>query len=108
MGIPTQGQLFGSPAVAKFLEFHAANPGVYLELRDLALDLKDRGRKFYGIMALLNVVRWQRAIRTTTADDDYKVNNNWAPFYARLLMSENPELDGFFQLRRAEADVEYE
>jgi len=31
--------------------------------------------------------------------DDYKINNNYIPFYARLFLAEHPECDGFFQTR---------
>ena len=94
--------LFEDRLERDFRLFHAANPAVYAELRDLALTLKRRGRRRYSIMALINVVRWQRALQTT--GDDYKVNNNYAPCYARLLMSEEPELAGFFEVRTSLAD----
>ena len=90
----------------KFWQFHADNPEVYEELRGLAIQLHRAGRMQYGIMALLNVVRWQRALQTT--DPEYKINNNFAPFYARLLMARESDLRGFFELRHAKADDDEE
>jgi len=89
-------------AVRKFKEFHRENPHVYELLRELALDLRDRGHKHYGINSLTEVVRWHHALETT--DDDFKLNNNYRPFYARILMDNEPRLAGFFRLREAVAD----
>ena len=94
----------GRPTFLAFREFHEANPHVYDELRRLALDLKSRGRNQYGIMSLMNVVRWHRAMATTRDADDFKVNNNFAPYYARLLIRQEKKLAGFFVLRHSEAD----
>lgn len=81
----------------EFLDFHRSNPQVYEGLRRLALQLKRRGRRQYGIKSLIEALRWHQAMETT--DPDYKLNNNWSSFYARLLMESEPELDGFFELR---------
>jgi hypothetical protein len=83
----------------KFQEFHADNPHVYTQLRDLALKMRRTGRKRYGIGSLFEVMRWHRALRTT--EDDFKLNNNHRAFYARLLMKQEPGLKGFFELRRS-------
>jgi hypothetical protein len=87
-----------SPMEEKFQEFHADNPHVYTQLRDLALKMRRTGRKRYGIGSLFEVMRWHRALRTT--EDDFKLNNNHRSFYARLLMEQEPELEGFFNLRK--------
>ncbi len=78
-------------------EFHQANDAVYGSLRQISLDLRRRGRERYGISGVFEVMRWHRAMSTT--DQDYKINNNYKPFYARLLMRQEPELVGFFELR---------
>ena len=80
-----------------FREFHYQNPHVYREIVDAALKLKARGRERYGIKSLFEVVRWHRAMETT--DEDFKLNNNHAPYYARMVMDTIPELKDFFQLR---------
>jgi hypothetical protein len=80
----------------RFEAFHAANPHVYDHLRRLALDARRKGRQM-GIKALYEVLRWQYAMATT--DDDYKLNNSYTSFYARLLMEREPELAGYFETR---------
>jgi len=92
-------QFFGfvSPLERQFQTFHDLNPEVYEELRECALKLKRSGRDVYGIKSIIEVVRWHRNLNTR--GDEFKINNNYAPFYARLLMSREPELCEFFKLR---------
>lgn len=80
-----------------FRDFHNENPHVYKELVDLACQLKARGRERYSLYALFEVLRWHKALETT--DDDFKLNNNHRPYYARMIMETVPELEDFFQLR---------
>lgn len=81
----------------KFQEFHAKNPHVYDNLVRLAEDLKARGHRKIGIQMLFEVIRWQSMLKTT--DKDFKLNNNYAAYYARLIMDRNVHLDGFFEIR---------
>lgn len=91
--------LSGAATIAdQFAAFHAANPGVYVALRRLALGLKGRGFRRYGIGGLFEQLRWTYALQT--GGDVYKLNNNYRSHYARLLMDENPTLAGFFETRR--------
>jgi len=88
--------------VEQFWKFHVENPGVYKELLTLALKMKRTGRNRYGMKGLFEVLRWHRALKTT--DEDFKLNNNYTAFYARMLMKRLPELDGFFAVRGSVAD----
>ena len=81
----------------KFKEFHRDNPDVYTELVKLAKQLKAKGRSKYGIKSLFEVVRWHRALATT--GDEFKLNNNYTAYYARLIMHREPSLKGFFSVR---------
>lgn len=80
----------------RFEAFHEANPHVYAHLRRLALDARRKGRQV-GIKMLYEVLRWQYAMSTT--DDDFKLNNSYTSFYARLLMQQEAELAGYFETR---------
>lgn len=88
----------------RFEEFHAANPIVYTTLVRLAREWKEKfgGGAKVGLAALRERARWEIAF--VTSDTDYKINNNYTPFYARLIMAENPDLAGLFDLRYSEAD----
>ena len=85
-----------------FLAYHAANPQVYDALRRFALEAKRSGRPRIGINLLHERLRWYTTVETQ--NDSFKANNSWRPFYARLLMQQEPELAGFFETRKAEAD----
>lgn len=85
---------------AAFEAFHRSNPAVYERLKRLAFKLKVRGVERYGIKALWEVLRYEEHLATTAAAHDYALNNNFTAFYARLLMEMEPDLEGFFELRK--------
>ena len=82
----------------QFEAFHAENPHVYSALRHLALDAARHGRRL-GIGMLFEVLRWQYAMTTTDEASEFKLNNNYRAFYARLLMEREPELQDYFETR---------
>lgn len=88
-----------------FLEFHKANPHVYLALRDLAVDWLDEGKRKCSITLLYNVCRWRMSLRTEGAGM-FELNDHHQAFYARALMRFEPRLAGMFDIRRSpEADA---
>jgi hypothetical protein len=89
----------GANVQERFELFHKRNPHVYNRLRQLALQLRRRGRMNYGIKALIEVLRWDYALRTTD-DEPLKLNNAYATPYAYRLMEREPELVGFFRTRQ--------
>jgi hypothetical protein len=82
----------------RFRRFHKENPKVYLHLREMALQLRARGRKVYSIKTLWEVLRWKIAVLGDFREG-WKLNNSYTPFYARELMRREPELAGFFETR---------
>jgi hypothetical protein len=93
----------GATLAERFEAFHNENQHVYMALRRRALAAKEKGVKHYGIAALFEVLRFS-ALMTT--GDEWKLNNSYRAFYARKLMAEVPELDGFFEIRTSMADKE--
>jgi hypothetical protein len=94
---------FDQDTAARFETFHANNPNVYDVLLRLAREwvAATDGRKI-GIGALTERARWELVV--TTNDPDYRINNNFRAFYARLLMLRNQDLRGLFDLRSSAAD----
>jgi hypothetical protein len=89
----------GDDKIARnFAKFHADNPQVYERLRVLALQARRFGWEHYGIGALCEVVRYERNMKTKSADG-LKLNDNYRALYARLLEQSEPELVGFFFMR---------
>ena len=86
----------------QFWQFHRENPKVYEYLKQLSLELRMRGVQSYSINSLFEVLRWKKALATD--NDDFKLNNNFRSRYARLLMKEEPELEGFFEVRSLQTE----
>lgn len=100
----TQLSLLFPDTAERFEEFHRDNPRVYETLVRLAREwVAAFGRRKLGLAALRERARWEIAL--STSDPDYKINNNYTPYYARLLMLREPDLAGLFDLRASEADA---
>jgi len=101
--IPQPRQAIPPTIAQRFVDFHTKSPDVYHALVTLARQwLLNTGRKKLGIKTLFERARWELAL--TTSDPDFKLNNNYAPYYARLIMHQEPDLDGMFDLRTSDAD----
>ena len=94
-----------SASYRRFWAYHMANPHVYEKLLEYALLAKRSGRRRWGINGIVERVRWFADFETRDPNwgSNFKINNNYAPHYARLLMEQEPELAGFFQLRALRA-----
>lgn len=87
----------------RFEAFHEDNPQIYEVFVEQAYEWIERtGNTKLGAQMLVERVRWVLTIRTESTD--YKINNDYAAFYARLAMFEFHELAGLFDLRSSEAD----
>lgn len=96
-----QLSLLGPPTSREQFEaYHAAHPEVLREMIRLAYEVRTAGHNRCGIDLLLARVRWYFWVeRGHPSDEEFKINNNFKPFYARLIMKESPDLGGFFELR---------
>ncbi len=79
-----------------FTEFDNRCPQVYAELLRLARQAKAAGFKKFGIRTIWEAMRWNFALERRGL---YRFNDHMTAAFARKLMAENPELDGFFELR---------
>ena len=96
-----QDDVEGQTIAQRFESFHRRNPGFYAALIYLARRFRNRTGRTCGIQRLIEVARHDIEINTIS-DDEFKINNSFAPFYARLIMLREPDLGGFFRLRKAE------
>lgn len=87
----------------RFAAYHAENPQVYVELARLARKGVRAGATKLGIAQLFEVLRWERML-TTNDPEGFKLNNNYKPGYARMLMEREPDLEGVFDLRHSSLD----
>ena len=88
----------------EFNAYHQRNPLIYLKLRTLALRLKRVGAVSYGMKALFEILRFNALLQS---DKKFKLQNNHAPYYARLLMNQEPQLAGFFSTRELTSTRKY-
>lgn len=88
----------------RFEQFHAENPLVYQTLHRLTREwIAAHGQRRLGIRMLWEVARWE--IIRSTNNAEYKMNDHFTSYYARLLQIENPDLIGVFEVRSSPADA---
>lgn len=87
----------------RFERFHEANPAVYVALVESARSFRRQtGRDRCGMSLLFARVRWVLAVETDEGEP--ALNNDYLPFYSRLIMAREPDLSGMFDVRRSDAD----
>ena len=82
---------------SRFAKYHQDNPQIYAAFSTLIHKAIDRGRKYYGAKALMEIIRWQTEIEGSGI---FKINNNYTSRYARMWEANNPQHEGFFRKRR--------
>lgn len=93
-----------NPRIVRDFEiFHAENPKVFDLFKSFAIQAKAAGRGRFGARAILERIRWHTAIETS--DPEFKINNNFHPCYARLLVVDDPSFAGFFETRHTPGTV---
>ena len=99
---PAEPELQGLDPGARWLQFHDANPQVYDLFKRFTRHAIFAGRSSYSARAIFHRMRWHTGIET--GGDEWKLNNNYSPYYARLFMIENPQHDAFFETRERQTD----
>lgn len=92
---PTQTS---GPMQLRFEAFHRANPHVLDAVIEVALGLRRAGLEKCSVWMVFNRLRWIYTI--ATKGDEFRLNNNYTSYYARLAMLVEPRLDGFFETRK--------
>ena len=88
----------GSTIDEQFASFHSLNPHVYRAIVAVARRYKRQGKTRISMKGLFEFFRITYGLRTV-GDDEYQLNNNYTSRYARLVMTLEPDLKGFFELR---------
>ena len=88
----------------EFREFHAQHPEVYTQLVKLARTWQNNGSQKLGIATLFEVLRWNSHLNPDKTGG-YKLNNNYRALYARLIMDQEQDLKGLFELRERTAEL---
>lgn len=70
-------------------------PEVWRGFEKYALEAANTGRKI-GAKAVIERLRWETEIVQSA---EWKVNNNWAPYYARVFEIKHPRFKDYFEKR---------
>lgn len=91
-------QGYPSHAVKKFLKFKSENPQVFDHFAKMAKQIKRTGREKYSARTIFEVLRWHLDIETH--GEVFKISNDFIPMYVRLLISQEPDFEEFFTIKR--------
>ena len=80
--------------------FHERNPLVYQLFVRFAKEMVSRGFANYSSMSIIQRIRWETDQANVDGQSSFKINNNYAPWYARRFMEAFPEYEGFFRTRK--------
>ena len=94
----------GGERFQRWLKFHRENPKVWKLFQYFAWEAWGVRERF-GARMIWERMRWYTQVETT--DCDYKLNDHYPPYYARLLAWTFEEFDSFFELR-GDSDVDRE
>ena len=81
----------------RFWTFHGENPHVYEAFCKLAQQAIQAGAERSSADLICHVIRWNRQL--ATSGFDFKINNCFTAYYARLWLRDHPEHPRFFELR---------
>lgn len=82
----------------RFERFNDSNPHVFQHFIELAQRMRGTGREHYSARTLVEVMRWDEDLRTTSSS--FKINGDFVPLMARWLVHLEPAFQGFFELRQ--------
>ncbi len=85
-----------------FEQYHNDNPHIYRAFVRYAMNAKHiKCFKNYSAKSLFEIIRWHTP--TKKNGEVFKINNNFAPDYARKMMQEYESFKGFFRVRELKA-----
>ena len=74
--------------VKAFLEFTRKSPAIWGAFQRFAIEAAAAGRKYYGAKMIMERVRWETEV---TKGGEFKINNDYTAYYARLFAAKWPE-----------------
>jgi len=80
-----------------FEQYDNDNPQIWQAFAHYTHKTIDKGFHNYGAKGIIELIRWHTGVKAE--GDTFKVNNNFAPDYARKFMKAFPQHEGFFRLR---------
>lgn len=89
----------------EFVEWLPSNIHVYQAFVIEAIKIYEKGFKHYSSKTIIHVLRHHSAVREFGSE--WKINNNFSPYLARLFDLAYPNMSGMFEYRKTfKADAE--
>lgn len=82
---------------SKWWEWHKKNPHIFKAFEKQALRAVEAGKEKISGYAIVNYLRWE--VYLETEGDEFKIRNDWIPFYVRLFQHVHPEHKDLFNTR---------
>ncbi len=82
----------------RFEEYDRLHPEVFAYMLTVALRVKTKGFRKFSIRTIWEQMRWYFQIEKDEGAE-FKLNDHFHSRYARKLMAEYPEFEGFFEIR---------
>jgi len=79
--------------------FLKENPRAFGLFCQFTFEAIDKGFETYSAYAICERMRWEMTFFSDTPTE-FKLNNNYRPYFARWFMQTYPQFDGFFRLRK--------
>jgi hypothetical protein len=86
----------------QWITYHFANPGLYELFKRFAREAKETHAKI-GARLLFERIRWYEQVEKGT--HQYHVCNNFAAYYARLLMLDQSEFKSLFNTKALKSGI---
>ncbi len=83
----------------KWRQFHDQNPHVYRLFKRFTREAIASGRERFGARMIWERMRWFTLIEAQDHASDFKLNDHYPAYYARLFMEDHSRYDGFFETR---------
>ena len=90
-------QLIGETIRESFIKYHRKHPEVYRKFENMALGAIRKGRKKLSAKLIINVIRWEYYFNS---EEDFKINDAYHSYYARLFVAIHPKYSNYFAFRK--------
>ena len=97
----TQLQMFKPTLSDRFNEYDRDNPDVWDLFKRFTKDALKAGHDRFSSQSIIERIRWETSVQWR---GEFKINNDYAAFYARKYHKQFPQCDGFFRPRNSVAD----
>ena len=86
-----------------FQQYHQANPHLYVLYKSIALQLIQQNRRVIGSAHIFQKMRYEYQFKTDGSP--VKIDNNFAPMYARKFVLEHPQFGHLFKFKQLKGSL---